>query len=154
MMRGRVTTAVARAAAAALLLAAAGCTDVVNAGKIVAPQTVDAADTASPPVDGAKTVEEICTSTGGHVEVHACCNTADFAPLCFHGLCCDVGAPVPLQDVKLCVCPVHYCFSPTARGPGTRAGCYPEVMSTDPPDGSMSAGSMDAAVDGAMSSGG
>jgi hypothetical protein len=130
-----VTRAIARAALAGrLLLYAAGCTDVVNAGTVINAQTIDAADTA-PPADGARPLEEICTSTGGHVEVRSCCGHDDFAPLCWNDSCCGIGAPGGvMKEVRACVCPQRFCFSPTPS-PGFHAGCNYQEMSSSRADG-------------------
>jgi hypothetical protein len=141
---GRMPTAIACAmAAASLLLYAAGCTDVVNAGTVIRAQTVDAGDT-SPPADGSRTLEEICTSTGGHVEVRGCCGNNDFAPLCWNDSCCGLAAPGGvMKDVRLCICPQRLCFSPTPPLPGFNAGCNYQEMSSPRSDGATDGAARD-----------
>jgi len=139
-----VAAGVVRAVAAACwLLLAAACSDVVNAGTVLSAQTVDAADLA-PAADQSRTLEEICTSTGGHVEVRTCCGTSDFDRLCWNDTCCGVGAPGGvMKDVHLCVCPQLSCFSRTPPLPGFRAGCNYEEMSNPRPDGATDGAARD-----------
>ena len=109
---------------------AAGCTDVVDAGKVVvSPQVVDAGSETLPP----PSLEELCVRTGGHVEVHACCGGQDFAPLCSAGPCCGASdPPSAMIDLRQCICPANQCWSPMPVPPNVRAGCWPQVMSSGP----------------------
>jgi hypothetical protein len=97
---------------------AGGCTNVVNAGTVVAsPQALDASSDPLRAPDRSLSPEELCTTTGGKIETRTCCDsTKDFASFCWNSSCfpCVMEPSQPTRMARLCICPMTECFTVTA----------------------------------------